>query len=271
MWHLDLLKLLPFLRQPPQRLILFLHGIEAWREQSPAIQSQLPHVDLFLNNSAHTWRRFVDFQPKLANSQQQIVHLGLGTPLTFSEPPAQEPCALMLGRMVSSENYKGHQEMIAIWPKVCRRVPQAKLWIAGEGDLKPLLERQVIALGLSQSVVFWGEVTEAFKQQLLARSRCLALPSRAEGFGLVYLEALRLGRPCLVSTKDAGQEVVNPPEAGLAADPDCEDDLVESMCRLLSMSPEWHAWSVQARQRYETNFTAGHFQTRLLDALGLTE
>jgi glycosyltransferase involved in cell wall biosynthesis len=51
-------------------------------------------------------------------------------------------------------------------------------------------------------------VTEEEKQDLLRRCRCFAMPSRNEGFGLVYLEAMRLGRPCLVSDCDAGREIV---------------------------------------------------------------
>ena len=93
------------------------------------------------------------------------------------------------------------------------------------------------------------------------------MPSRADGFGLVYLEAMRLGRPCLVSTLDAGREVVNPPEAGLAADPDNPHDLAEAICRLLTPGPDWGIWSRQARVRYESRFTARHFQERLIAAL----
>jgi glycosyltransferase involved in cell wall biosynthesis len=112
-------------------------------------------------------------------------------------------------------------------------------------------------------------VSEDEKQNLLARCRCLALPSRSEGFGLVYLEAMRLGRPCLVSTLDAGREVVNPPEAGLAANPDSPQPLAEAVCRLLTSGPEWNQWSMQARRRYEDYFTARHFQERHLQALGI--
>jgi phosphatidylinositol alpha-1,6-mannosyltransferase len=121
--------------------------------------------------------------------------------------------------------------------------------------------------GLREKVRFWGWVSEAKKRELLAHCRCLALPSRGEGFGLVYLEAMRLGRPCLVSTLDAGREVVHPPEAGLAADPQRPEELAEAVCRLLSHGPAWVAWSHQARERYATHFTARHFQDRLLAAL----
>jgi glycosyltransferase involved in cell wall biosynthesis len=78
---------------------------------------------------------------------------------------------------------------------------------------------------------------------------------------------MRLGRPCLVSTLDAGREVVEPPWAGLAANPADQTQLTNALVRLLTVSSEWDAWSQNARQRYEDYFTARHFQDRLLAAM----
>jgi len=173
----------------------------------------------------------------------------------------------MLSRLSKGEDYKGHREVINAWPSVLQQTPEAELWIAGDGDLRNDLEQLVAARGLEKKVRFWGQVSEEKKQQLLQDSRCLLMPSRGEGFGLVYLEAMRLGRPCLVSTLDAGREVVNPPEAGLAVDPDNNEELVNAVCRLLTDGAQWQQWSSQARRSYEENYTAQHFQRRLLAAL----
>jgi glycosyltransferase involved in cell wall biosynthesis len=61
--------------------------------------------------------------------------------------------------------------------------------------------------------------------------------------------------------------VVNPPEAGLEADPRDAEALTEAVYRLLTAGPEWDQWSRAARRRYESRFTAAHFQQRLLHAL----
>jgi phosphatidylinositol alpha-1,6-mannosyltransferase len=208
------------------------------------------------------------FNGKLAAAPHKTVHLGIGAavhePIT---PPADPPVALMISRLLRSEDYKGHREVVSAWPLVLERMPTAELWIAGDGDLRKDLEKGVRSHGLADRVRFFGQVSEAEKQNLLARCRCLAMPSRAEGFGLVYLEAMRMGRPCLVSTLDAGREVVAPPLAGLAADPDDSGALAETLCRLLSPGREWDQWSTMARHRYEEQFTASHFQDRLLKAL----
>ena len=172
----------------------------------------------------------------------------------------------MLSRIAKGEGYKGHEEMLRAWPLVLRQTPEAVLWIAGDGDLRPALEHLACALQVENSVVFWGRVSEAQKNELLATCRCFALPSRGEGFGLVYLEAMRLGKPCLVSLEDAAREVVNPPEAGLATALEPQA-LAEALGCLLQTGGEWETLSQSARLRYETQFTAKHFQERLVEAL----
>jgi phosphatidylinositol alpha-1,6-mannosyltransferase len=175
--------------------------------------------------------------------------------------------ALMLSRLARDEDYKGHRELLEAWPMVRRRVAGAELWIAGDGDLRAHLEQIAAERGLGDAVRFFGHVSEHDKQYLIAQSRCMALPSRAEGFGLVYVEAMRLGRPCLVSTLDAAREVVDPPRHGLAVDPADRESLVEAIGRLLTDGPEWRRWSRLARERYEQHFTARHWQQRFMLAL----
>lgn len=268
LWHAGFLKLLPFFRATEKRVVLFLHGIEAWQRLDPLSEYLLNRINLFLSNSEHTWQQFLRFHPSCRNISHRVVPLGIGEPLTAPSPaPDVLPVLLMLSRLLRSEDYKGHREVIAAWPRVLQQLPDAQLWIAGDGDLRPELERLVAARHLQNSVRFFGRVSEEQKQQLLEQCRCLAMPSRGEGFGLVYLEAMRVGRPCLVSHCDAGREVVNPPEAGLAVDPDDSRALAAALVRLLTPNAEWETWSQNARRRYEENFTAAHFQQRLIQAL----
>lgn len=269
-WHIGLLKLVPLLRARPQRVALFLHGIESWRRHGAATRLLLGRVDLFLSNSDYTWERFLAHYPELASRAHRTVHLGLDEPAAPAPTPAGPPAALIIGRLARSEDYKGHRELIAAWPLVRGALPDAELWVAGEGDLRPDLKALARARGVADGVRFLGRVSEDEKERLIAASRCLAMPSRGEGFGLVYLEAMRLGRPCLVSTLDAGREVVNPPEAGLAADPADRGALASALIRLIDAGPGWETWSEAARLRYSRRFTAEHYSRRLLDALSLS-
>lgn len=266
-WHLAMLKIVPFLRAPRARVVVFLHGIEAWRVQDRLTQWTLPRVHLFLSNSQFTYNRFLEYQRGLQKIAHCVVPLGAEAPATELGNPTQPPGALIVSRLARGEDYKGHRELIGVWARVREAVPGAQLWVAGDGDLRTDLETKVRDLQLAESVKFLGRVSQAQKQELLQACRVFAMPSRAEGFGLVYLEAMRVGRPCLVSDCDAGRQVVNPPEAGLAVNPSDPDALVRALTRLLQESAEWRAWSAQARMRYESNYTAGHFQSRISAAV----
>ena len=61
--------------------------------------------------------------------------------------------------------------------------------------------------------------------------------------------------------------MVNPPEAGLAADPHDLAELADATCRLLTPGPQWKIFSEGARRRYNRQFTAAAFQSRLSTAL----
>jgi len=268
-WHIHFLKLLPLFRQPTAKVVLFLHGIEAWMHHGWLTNRMLQRVDLILSNSQYTWEHFSELHPAAAGKRHKVVYLGLGEALGGAAPrPAQDKAiALMLGRMDRGEDYKGHREMILAWHLVVERMPEAELWIVGGGNLLPDLKQLAQQCSVPGHIRFFGKVPVEKKQELLGECRCLALPSKGEGFGLVYLEAMRLGRPCLVSTEDAGREVVNPPEAGLSASPRSDAELADATCRLLAAGPEWEEFSGRARRRYESQFTASAFQTRLLNAL----
>lgn len=262
-WHLGMLKLVPFLRAPDARVIVFLHGIEAWRAQDGLTRRTFGQVDLFLSNTLFTYQRFLEFQPQLKQVPHAVTALGIGEADTVQSQPVSPPALLMLSRLDRGENYKGHQELIGVWDRVRERVPGAELWIAGDGNLRVDLEALARRKQSAGSIRFLGRVSEEQKQQLLRDCRALAMPSRGEGFGLVYLEAMRAGRPSLVSEADAGREVVNPPELGLAVNPADPAALVPAVARLLANGPEWQAWAARTRTRYAEYFTAAHFQARL--------
>lgn len=267
-WHIGLLKLLPLLRRRPQRVALFLHGIEVWKRQNWFTRRLLNRVDLFLSNSQHTWNRFIDFHPRLAGRSHKVTALGVGDPThNPTTAPDEVPAALIVARMDKDEDYKGHRELIGVWPRVLEVLPGAQLWVVGDGNLRPELERECASLNVARHVKFLGYVSEQKKEELVRRSRCLAMPSRGEGFGLVYLEAMRSGRPCLVSNCDAGAEVINSPEAGLSVDPSDPAALAGALIDLLSLGPRWEHWSRSARARFEAHFTADRFQQRFVEAL----
>src|SRR5581483_8818056 len=134
-WHVSLLRLVPFFRLRRARLVVLLHGIEAWHRHDWLTRFLLRRVNRFLSVSSHTWSRFVLSHPNLQQAPWCLIHRGTASPLHGHTPPPQgRPAALMLGRIASSEAYKGHEPVIKAWHSVLQRIPEAQLWIAGDGD-----------------------------------------------------------------------------------------------------------------------------------------
>ena len=267
LWHIGFLPLLPAVGGRQAKAILFLHGVEAWKPLSTFSTRLLHKIDLFLSNSEYTWQRFLTLHPDLEGRPHRTVQLGYGVPVADSPRPGTTPAAVMMSRLMRSEDYKGHRQVIRVWPKVRERIDNPKLVIIGDGDLRPHLETLAKTEAVADSVRFTGFLSEADKIREISKARCLVLPSDREGFGIAYVEAMRLGRPCLVSTLDAGQEVVNPPEAGLSVDPRDEGQLTGALEQLMQSGPEWSAWSRASQERYERYFTARHFKDRLVASI----
>lgn len=104
---------------------------------------------------------------------------------------------LSIGRLA---HYKGFDTLI----RAVAATPGLELLIIGEGEQRPKLEsliRQLTPQGTSPRIHLLGALNEASKTRLLADAElfCLASCERTEAFGMAVLEAMRLGRPCLVS------------------------------------------------------------------------
>jgi glycosyltransferase involved in cell wall biosynthesis len=118
---------------------------------------------------------------------------------------------LCIGRMVQD---KGHLVLLEAMARAVGDGIDARLVLAGDGELRPLIERQIDQLGLRSRVEITGWIPETEIRRRLLESRALALTSFAEGLPVVIMEALALGRPVL-STYIAGiPELVRPGENG---------------------------------------------------------
>jgi phosphatidylinositol alpha-1,6-mannosyltransferase len=263
-WHLDLLRLAPFLRNRAHRAV-FLHGIEAWRRHGRVTRALLRNTYV-LANSAYTLERARTWLPMIQAARAQVVPLGIGAADAPFQHPADPPCAIMIGRLDSGERYKGHHEVIRAWAHVRQQIPDAQLWIVGEGDLRSELELLAAHFQQSDAVRFFGRVRDDEKEALMRAARCLVLPSQGEGFGLVYLEAMRAGRPC-VTGLDAGREVIAAPTAGRSVDPTDGAALVGAILQLMTCDVDWERTATAAQQRHADRFTAAHFQQRMIAAL----
>jgi phosphatidylinositol alpha-1,6-mannosyltransferase len=241
---------------------IFLHGIEVWRPLETSRRRALGGAVLRLANSRYTLARAREFHPGLT---AEIVPLALeerpptGTADRELLDRAGDDFALIAGRMAASEKYKGHDALLEALP----RVPEARLVVAGGGDDRPRLEAKAAALGISGRVLFTGFVSEATLAALYDRAALLAMPSRGEGFGLVYLEAMRAGRPCLAARGGAADEVIVDGETGRLIDPENREELASALAALLGSPETARRMGAAGRIRWQRDFSYSRFRDRL--------
>jgi len=241
------------------RVTYVLCGIEAWvplrlTERAALASGRLVAI------SAHTARGFIAANPAFAAVPIEICHPGLPS-RAMEPPPPAEPSALIVGRMASSEAYKGHEELLRMWPRVVGRHANATLWVVGDGDDQPRLEALAADLGVGAAVRFTGRVTDEELDRLYRTCRFFVMPSRHEGFGLVFVEAMRAGKACIGAPGAAG-EIIEHGVTGLIADPSHPDELFAAVVRLFDDPALCDAFGRAASVRFQTEFTDVRFRAR---------
>ncbi|HUE89994.1 MAG TPA: glycosyltransferase family 4 protein [Vicinamibacterales bacterium] len=193
---------------------VYLHGVEVWRPLNRRACAFLASTRL-LANSHYTVNRFREWHPSLSATRVSVCAPATPPRVTATRPfDARSQSAVIVGRLWSEERYKGHDALLDVWPSHLRHHPHARLVIVGDGDDRVRLQHRVQAEGLSASVVFRGRVSRSELEQVLDDSRVFVMPSSGEGFGIVYLEAMHAGRPC-IGSPGAASEVIEDGKTGL--------------------------------------------------------
>jgi phosphatidylinositol alpha-1,6-mannosyltransferase len=174
---------------------------------------------------------------------------------------------LMVGRLNAAEAYKGHAEVIEAWPAVVARCPAARLTIAGEGDDRARLETLARSTGVAGSIEFTGFVSNAALERLYERAAIFALPSRGEGFGIVYLEAMAHALPCLASRHDAAGDVVADGATGFLVDQHDREEIAMRIVTLLTQPDLRGRMGRAGVVRVQQEFSFARFSSGLIDLL----
>jgi phosphatidylinositol alpha-1,6-mannosyltransferase len=122
-----------------------------------------------------------------------------------------------------------------VLPAVAAAIPGVQLVFVGDGSDYAHLLAMARASGHADSIFLPGRLSRSELEELYRKAYVYVMPSRQEGFGLAYLEAMNYARPCVACRDDGGAEVVGDGETGLlVGQPVDRDELSASLVRLLS-------------------------------------
>jgi phosphatidylinositol alpha-1,6-mannosyltransferase len=247
---------IPFLNHP---FLTYIHGVEIWDQGRRDRVESARRATLLLSNSHYTLRRAQEIHGGFERARVCWLATESDEPPATKVVESSPPRVLLCGRVADA--YKGHTRLIETWSQIRAAVPDAQLVIAGAGteSLAPVVARTRCA----ETIQLRGFVSEGELDELYASATVFALPSRGEGFGLVYIEAMRHGLPVIASIHDAAPEINVDGHTGYNVSLDRRDELGERLIQLLRDRDHARALGENGRRRWHQQFRFSAFRQRL--------
>jgi glycosyltransferase involved in cell wall biosynthesis len=178
-------------------------------------------------------RRWLPFEEW---SKIAVVRCTLGEEFeSAAEPPPPDSNTLLCVGRLSAQ--KGHRLLIDGFSRLVQEGVDARLVLAGDGELREALERRIRETGLGDHVVITGWVSSEHVRELLRDCRALVLPSFAEGLPVVIMEAFAMARPVISTFVGAIPELVQAGVNGWLAPAGDQGALVAAMRDALLAPP----------------------------------
>jgi glycosyltransferase involved in cell wall biosynthesis len=177
----------------------------------------LAAADRVISNS-HVLKRSCVERFSVPSDVIDVVHWGIDGAVPPAEPARssplvrrhagrtrRSPTVLFLGRVTWQ---KGPEYFIELAGRVSAYEPEVRFVVAGTGDMLPRVIRRAAELGIADRVHFAGGLQGADVARAYRMADVCVMPSVSEPFGLVALESLRHGTPCIVPRHAGVAEVL---------------------------------------------------------------
>jgi glycosyltransferase involved in cell wall biosynthesis len=158
---------------------------------------------------------------------------------------------------------KGHQVLLRALAIVSRQFPYVRCEIIGDGPERLPLQHLARELGIANQVQFFGRQSRAQVADAMRRCSVFALPSRYEGLGCVYLEAMASAKPVIACNGQGIGEIIEHDRNGWLVPTDGVPELAKSLARILENAPLRLRLGNNARQTVLQKFTLHHQASNL--------
>jgi phosphatidyl-myo-inositol dimannoside synthase len=248
---------------PRMKSIICTHGIEVWEPLSKMRRRALRHATLVLAPSRATADYVISLQG-VAPEKVRVLPWGLDPDFetqlsknSQSRLPAAFPqgrVILTVGRWLATERYKGMDTLILAMPRLLLRWPDLQLVMVGAGDDRDWLVNLAQDSGVQSHVHFLSGLTYPEISACYAAAEVFALPSRGEGFGFVYLEAMARGKPVIGGAHGGAPEVIRDGVTGYVVQHGDAVQLATSIDALLANPELAQQMGARGRERVEKEF-----------------
>ena len=258
---------------PKKKIILITHGIEVWGQLRGFKKKILKNADLILSVSSFTKSKLMNIQ----NVEEKRIALFYNTidpffplPSTFSVNlklrqryglGKEDFVLYTLTRLSSGEKYKGYDIVIKCLPDLLKTMPALKYVIAGKYDIgeKTRLDELIKRLSLEKVVIFTDYINESEVQAHFQMSDLFIMPSKGEGFGIVFIEAMACGLPVIAGNQDGSIDALQNGELGTLVNPNSEKEIAGA---ITTSYYEKLKWTTERKRQLQTDVLS-HFSYNL--------
>lgn len=257
--------------QPKLRYGVFAYGVDVWDKLTRARAHALRQADFVVCISEYTKRILIDATgvaadriklapPSLeadleAGSERQPIATAASTPCD-----ARRITLLSVCRLELSEQYKGVDNVIKALPAVLAQYPEVQYCVIGSGSDLDRHKKLAQETSVAEAVHFLGSVDDGTLQQYYQKCDVFVMCSAREGFGIVYLEAMRYAKPVIAANSGGAPEVVKDGETGLVIEYGDVDQTAAAITALCADSTLRKKLGDAGRKRLEENYTFAHFK-----------
>jgi len=246
--NLALIGLIIKLLNPKCRLWMVAHGIEVWR---PLTFAKRKFVKLFCDKlicvSNYTKNQMIQWHqvnPAKCIVLNNVVDPFIIHPDEFEKPEyllnrysltAENQIIFTLTRLASSEQYKGYEQVIKAVARLKERFPKIKYILSGQYDSteEARIKELIKVCDVQDQVILTGFLNEKELADYFLLADLFVLPSRKEGFGIVFIEALACGLPVICGNADGSVDAIRNGELGTAINVNDLDELESTIVTYL--------------------------------------
>jgi teichuronic acid biosynthesis glycosyltransferase TuaC len=190
-----------------------------------------------------------------------VIYNGVDHKMFSPEPSASLPdTVLSVGNLIP---IKGHELLLRALATVLPRYPNVSCEIIGDGSERQRLTALAKECNLASNVRFLGRQNRRQVTDAMRRCALFALPSRYEGLGCVYLEAMSSEKPVIACRGQGIAEVIQHGNNGWLVGPDNLEELVQALTTLLESLSLRRRLGEAARRTIVESFTSAHQAVQL--------
>lgn len=242
------------------------HGAETWAEPRYSRRFSVRRAGFAFAVSHHTaasLQRTFGMPAERVRRLPNTLDPKFGVTDEDTAVEASPPELLTVARLWAEERMKGVDHTLTALARVASRHPQARYRIVGKGSDKSRLQQLADSLGIGRRVIFEEDLSDTDLAERYRRCAAFVMPSGQEGFGIVFLEAMRYSKPCIGGDAGGTPDVIVDGETGYLVPFGDLNALEDRLDQLLAQPELRRRLGRAGRQRLIDEFTFDSFKARL--------